>query len=310
MPGWSRKRAKGFRGDAEVGFHAIILPGREPRMTSSETPTDHALLDAARRGDGGAIDALLERHQARIYRFGMKMCRNSEDARDVLQETLLAMARGVGDFREESSMSTWLYRVARSFCLKKHRKSKFAPSKVASLETDLPLEANRLVAKGKRPDEVLEGKELQEALEESIDSLDPMYKEVLLLRDFEGLTAPEVAEALGLSVDAVKSRLHRARLAVRSAFSRLLDPGEKERPASGGCPDIVALYSRHLEGEIDAAVCAEMEKHLAACARCRAACRTLKDVIALCRANPTERVPEPVQESVRTALRDLLPISP
>jgi RNA polymerase sigma-70 factor (ECF subfamily) len=279
-------------------------------MTSAENPTDHALLDAARRGDGGAIDALLERHQARIYRFGMKMCRNPEDARDVLQETLLAMARGLRDFREESSMSTWLYRVARSFCLKKHRKGKFQPSNVASLETDLPLEANRLVAKGKRPDEVLEGKELQEALEASIDSLDPVYREVLILRDFEGLTAPEVAEALGVSVDAVKSRLHRARLAVRSAMSGFLEPGEKDRPASGGCPDIVSLYSRHLEGEIDAAVCAEMEKHLAACARCRAACQTLKDVVALCRANPSETVPEPVQESVRTALRDLLPVSP
>lgn len=278
-------------------------------MSSSET-TDHALLDAARRGDGGAIDALLDRHQARIYRFGMKMCRNPEDARDVLQETLLAMARGVHDFREESSISTWLYRIARSFCLKKHRRSKFAPEKVGSLETDLRLEAQRLVAPGKRPDEVLEGKELQEALEESIDALDPIYREVLLLRDFEGLTAREVSEALSIGVDAVKSRLHRGRLAVRSAMSRFLDPGEKDGPASAGCPDVVALYSRHLEGEIDGAVCAEMERHLAGCSRCRAACQTLKDVVALCRANPSEPVPEPVQESVRTALRDLLPISP
>jgi RNA polymerase sigma-70 factor (ECF subfamily) len=279
-------------------------------MTSSEAPTDHTLLDAARRGDGRAIDALLDRHQSRIYRFGMKMCRNPEDARDVLQETLLAMARGVPDFREESSISTWLYRIARSFCLKKHRKSKFAPERVDSLETDLPLQAERLVAPGKRPDEVLEGKELQEALEESIDGLEPIYREVLVLRDFEGLTAPEVAEALSISVDAVKSRLHRARLAVRSAMSRFLDPEENDRPASSGCPDVVALYSRHLEGEIDAAVCAEMEKHLAGCTRCRARCQTLKDVVALCRANPSEPVPEPVQESVRTALRDLLPISP
>jgi RNA polymerase sigma-70 factor (ECF subfamily) len=277
-------------------------------MDSSET-TDHALLDAARRGDGGAIDALLERHQARIYRFGMKMCRNPEDARDVLQETLLAMARGVPDFREESSISTWLYRIAQGFCLKKRRKSKFAPKEVASLESDLPQEASRLASKGKRPDEVLEGKELQEALEESIDALEPIYREVLLLRDFEGLTAPEVAGALGVSVDAVKSRLHRARLAVRSAMSRFLDPGEGEVPASGGCPDVVALYSRHLEGEIDRSVCAEMERHLAGCARCRGACRTLKNVVALCRASPSEPVPEPVQESVRTALRDLLPLS-
>ena len=274
-------------------------------------PTDHALLDAARRGDRSAIDALLERHQARIYRFGMKMCRNPEDAQDVLQETLLAMARSVGDFREESSISTWLYSIARGFCVKKRRKSKFAPERLGSLETDVPAEVHRLLDPRRLPDEELADKELQEALEKSIDLLDPIYREVLLLRDIEGLTAPEVADVLGVSVDAVKSRLHRARLAVRSAMAPLLDlSGEEDKPAPGGCPDVLALYSRHLEGEIDAAVCAEMEKHIAACARCRARCQTLKQVVTLCRANSSEPVPEPVQESVRAALRKVLTASP
>jgi RNA polymerase sigma-70 factor (ECF subfamily) len=239
----------------------------------------------------------------------MKMCRNPEDARDVLQETLLAMARSVGDFREESSISTWLYSIARGFCVKKRRKSKFAPERLGSLETDVPAEVHRLLDPRRPPDEELADKELQEALEKSIDSLDPMYREVLLLRDFEGLTASETAEALGVSLDAVKSRLHRARLAVRSAMAPLVSE-EEEKPAPGGCPDVLTLYSRHLEGEIDAAVCAEMEKHIAACARCRARCQTLKQVVALCRANPSETVPEPVQQSVRAALRRLLPASP
>lgn len=271
-------------------------------MTPSTT--ERALLDAARRGDRGAIEALLERHQARIYRFGMKMCRDPEDARDVLQETLLTMARTMGDFRGESSLSTWLYSIARSFCVKKRRKSKFAPDRLASLETDLPVEASRVVDRARKPDEELAEKELRQALESAIGSLDPMYREVLLLRDVEGLTAPEVAEVLGLSLEAVKSRLHRARLAVRSAMASLFpSPGEEAIPA--GCPDVVALYSRHLEGEIDAEVCAEMEKHLAACSRCRGACENLKRVVALCRANPAEPVPAPVQESVRAALRAL-----
>ena len=275
-------------------------------------PTDQALLDAARRGDRSATEALLARHQARIYRFGMKMCGNPEDARDVLQETLLAMARTLRDFREESSISTWLYAIARSFCVKKRRKSKFAPDRLGSLETDLPVEANRIVDPARRPDQALADKQLHEALERSIASLDPAYREVLLLRDIEGLTSPEVAEVLGVSVEAVKSRLHRARLAVRTAMAPLLNlPGEEDRPApAGGCPDVLLLYSRHLEGEIDAAVCAEMEKHIAACAGCRAACQTLKQVVALCGANPSEPVPGPVQESVRAALRKVLPSSP
>lgn len=277
----------------------------------SSSLTDHALLDAARRGDRSAIDTLLDRHQARIYRFGMKMCGNPEDARDVLQETLLAMARTVRDFREESSVSTWLYSIARSFCVKKRRKRKFAPDRVRSLETDLPLEARRLVDPGRRPDELLAGKELHHALQRSIDSLDPMSREVLILRDFEGLTAPEVAEVIGVSVDAIKSRLHRARLAVRSAMAPLVAPASEEHtPAPGRCPEVLSLYSQHLEGEIDTEVCGEMEKHIAACGRCRASCDSLKKVLALCRSIPAERVPEPVQESVRAEILKVLPVSP
>jgi RNA polymerase sigma-70 factor (ECF subfamily) len=260
--------------------------------------SDEALLDAARRGDRGAIDALIERHQSRIYRFGMKMCRDPEDAGDVLQETLLTMARNLGSFREESSISTWLYSIARSFCVKKRRKSKFAPARAESLETDRPAEASRVVDPSPRPDEALAEKEILEALESAIESLEPMYREVLLLRDVQGLTASETARALELSVDAVKSRLHRARAAVRTALAPVLG----QEPPADGCPDIVSLYSRHLEGEIDAALCAEMERHLASCARCRGACESLKRVVALCRANPEEPVPESVQRSLRAAL--------
>jgi RNA polymerase sigma-70 factor (ECF subfamily) len=88
-------------------------------------PTDGALLERARAGERHALEALLERYQAKVYRFGMKLCRDPEDAKDVLQETLLALARGVKELRGASSLSTWLYAVARSFCLKKRRRSKF-----------------------------------------------------------------------------------------------------------------------------------------------------------------------------------------
>jgi RNA polymerase sigma-70 factor (ECF subfamily) len=74
---------------------------------------DQQLLERARAGDRAALETLLERHQPQVYRFGLKMCRDPEDAKDVLQDTLLAMARGVRDFRGASSISTWLYTVAR-----------------------------------------------------------------------------------------------------------------------------------------------------------------------------------------------------
>jgi RNA polymerase sigma-70 factor, ECF subfamily len=272
----------------------------------SEAPSDERLLAAARAGDKQALEKLLERHQAQVYRFGMKMCRDPEDAKDVLQDTLLAMARGVREFRGASSISTWLYTIARSFCIKKRRRSKFAPEEERSLDTDAAVEARRLAAPGSDPVEALAGKQVEHALEQAIAALDPMYREVLLLRDVEGLSAPEVAEVVGASVQAVKSRLHRARLSVRERVAPLLGV-EPEGPASGGCPDVLMMFSRHLEDEISSELCAEMERHLERCGRCRGTCDSLKRTLAMCRTAGTSiPVPTTVQASVKSALRTFL----
>src|SRR5919198_1216252 len=92
--------------------------------------SDEDLLANARAGDRAALERLLELHQRRVFRFGLKMCGGEDDAKDVLQETLLAAARGIHDFRGASSISTWLYTIARSFCIKRYRTSKFAPGTV------------------------------------------------------------------------------------------------------------------------------------------------------------------------------------
>ena len=270
-----------------------------------ETP-DEKLLEAARAGDRAALDQLLTRHQSRVYRFGLKMCRDPEDAKDVLQETLLAVARNVKDFRGASSVSTWLYTIARSFCIKKRRRSKFAPEQEEPLDLGPEGEASRIADPGRGPDESLAGRQIESALESAIGDLEPMYREVLVLRDVEGLTAPEVAEVMGLTVEAVKSRLHRARLAVREKVAPLLGVPEAAAPLASSCPDVVSLFSRHLEGEISADVCGEMERHLAACPRCRAKCDSLQRTLVLCKSSPAPEVPQPVQQSVRDALRRLL----
>jgi RNA polymerase sigma-70 factor (ECF subfamily) len=271
-----------------------------------QDPADAELLEQARAGDERALEKLLERHQAQVYRFGLKMCRDPEDAKDVLQETLLTLARGLRDFRAAASLSTWLYTVARSHCIKQRRKSKFAPQQVGSIETDAASEAERLADAAQGPDEALAGRQVENALEQAIAALEPMYREVLLLRDVEGLTAPEVAEVLGMSGQAVKSRLHRARLAVRAQLAPLLGiPDDPKAP--GTCPDVLTLFSQHLEDEISADVCAQMQRHLEACGRCRGACDSLKRTLALCRtAGPSVDVPASVQASVKVALRDFL----
>jgi RNA polymerase sigma-70 factor (ECF subfamily) len=287
---------------------------------------DATLLEQARAGDRRALETLLSRHQRRVYRFGLKMCRDPEDAKDVLQETLLAVARNVKDFRGASSVSTWLYTIARSFCIKKRRRSKFAPEQEESLDARGPgLEARQITDPSRAPDDELAGRQIESALERAIAGLEPMYREVLVLRDVEGLTAPEVAEVMGLSVEAVKSRLHRARVAVREAVAPLLGvpapgapaptvPAAAPRapavapaaPASATCPDIVQLFSEHLEGEISATVCADMERHLSRCPGCRSKCDSLQRTLALCRSAPLPEVPKAVQADVRRAIQQFI----
>ncbi|HZZ85946.1 MAG TPA: sigma-70 family RNA polymerase sigma factor [Anaeromyxobacteraceae bacterium] len=272
--------------------------------------TDDQLLEEARGGRREALEELLARHQRRIYRFGLKMCRDEEDAKDVLQDTLLAVARGIRDFRGQSSVSTWLYAIARSFCVKKRRRSKFAPEQEQRLGSEAEEEVVQVADPARPADETLAGRQVERALEAAIGGLQPIYREVLLLRDVEGLTAPEVAQVLGVSVEAVKSRLHRARVAVRAAVAPLLGVPEAAaaEPAAGAgaCPDVVELFSRHLEGEISSDLCASMERHLSGCPRCTARCDSLRATLNLCARSPAPEVPPAVQHSVRTALQRFL----
>jgi RNA polymerase sigma-70 factor (ECF subfamily) len=276
-------------------------------MTES---SDLQLLDAARSGDARALEQLIERHQRQVYRFGLKMCRDPEDAKDVLQETLVAAARTIRDFRGASSVSTWLYTIARSFCIKRRRRSKFAPQQEESLDSREPgSEARQVVDPTRAPDEELAGRQVEDALTRSIASLDPMYREVLILRDVEGLSAPEVAEVMGLTVEAVKSRLHRARLEVREAVAPVLAAeaaGPRSEPVDPGCPDIVRLFSEHLEGEISGDLCASMERHLTRCPSCQARCDTLQRTLALCKNSALPEVPIALQNSVRKALKQFI----
>ena len=274
--------------------------------------TDDAdLLASARAGDRVALERLLARHQNRIFRFGMKMCGEEDDAKDVLQETLLAAARSIRDFRGASSVSTWLYTIARSFCIKQHRTSKFAPEHVSSLD-DPGQEAHSVADTAQGPEDLAVSAQVRNALQQAISSLEPMYREVLVLRDVEGLSAPEVAQVLGLSVEAVKSRLHRARVAVRERVAPVLGTPEAVAPPDDACPDVAELFSRHLEGDISGGVCDELEAHLRACARCRARCDSLRATLSLCSQSGQAgaELPLRVERSVREALRKFLQTAP
>jgi RNA polymerase sigma-70 factor (ECF subfamily) len=180
------------------------------------------LIRASQQGDGKAMDELVRAYQSRVYSFAMRMCRNVEDAKDILQDTFLGMVRSIRDFRQESRFTTWLYRIASNACLKKRRRGVHDPEPGQELSLDELMP--RPDAEGRRPEitdwsedaeQALLRGELGQRMEAAIDKLPREYKIVLVLRDVEGFSAEEAASVLKLSVPAVKSRLHRARVFVR-----------------------------------------------------------------------------------------------
>jgi RNA polymerase sigma factor (sigma-70 family) len=160
------------------------------------------VLERARRGERGAIDALLVRHQPDLRRFARRMCRTSEDAEDAAQHALVKLSTEISAFRGAAKITSWLFTVVKRECLRL----------VARVRRDVG--ADRLderLAQVREP-------EVRLALERALSSLEPPLREVLLLRDVEELTGPEVAVRLGISLEAMKSRLHRARSEMRSTL--------------------------------------------------------------------------------------------
>jgi RNA polymerase sigma-70 factor (ECF subfamily) len=191
-----------------------------------------ALVERARTGDETALDDLLRQLEPQVWRFGLRLCGDREDARDVLQDTLLGAIRTLGEFRGEAALSSWLYTIARSYCIKKRRRPKGAPAGFLSLDAEEGQAARQVAATGDDPAAHAERTELAQMLERALAELPPAFREVVVLRDVEGLSAPETAAALGLTVAAVKSRLHRARAALRTAFAGVVEGELRQLPAA------------------------------------------------------------------------------
>jgi RNA polymerase sigma-70 factor, ECF subfamily len=239
---------------------------------------DAILLQAVRDGDPDALETLLRRHQDRIFRFGMRMCRDEEDAREVVQETMLAVARTAERFRGDATFASWLFSIARNACAKNRRRRAGEPESIEPLDPSAPLPSLE-----DAPERAVERLRLEKAVDEAIALLPPKYREIVLMRDVEGLTAKEVSAATGLSVPGVKSRLHRARAELRRLLSARFGP-EPEAPQPETCPDVVTAWSEHAEGDLDPDACAELERHLADCPRCAARCDALRSISSGCAA--------------------------
>src|SRR5205823_5654642 len=200
-----------------------ILSAPSPHRLPSTIARDdeHVLVAAAQAGGAAAFEELVNRYEGKIFRLTRTITGNHEDAEDAMQDAFLKAYSHLQDFHGDSRFYTWLVRIAANeslMRLRKRRPNQFSLDEPVEGDTDLM--PRELEDWGPSPEQGYAQAELQGILSEFIEQLDPEFRIVLVLRDLEELSTQETAEALGISVPAVKSRLLRARLKLREKLNR------------------------------------------------------------------------------------------
>jgi RNA polymerase sigma-70 factor (ECF subfamily) len=212
-----------------VGALALLWDNGDARKMATESipvevPVDDEaeLVARARKGDAASFSVLLRRYEGKIFRLAMNITQNREDAEDVLQEAFLKAYEHLDQFQGNSRFYTWIVRIAVNQALMKLRKrrSDRAVSLDEQIDTGEDTVVREIAAWDPDPEQQYSQEELHEILTGAIDDLAPIYRTVFTLRDVDGLSTEETAEALELSVPAVKSRLLRARLQLRDKLTR------------------------------------------------------------------------------------------
>lgn len=215
---------------SEAGGH-LFTP-----MASSDSREEVALARELLAGKTEAFDRFVEIFQTKVFQYSLLMCGHREDAEEVAQDTLLKVFENFDQLREPERVRGWVFRIAKNACLMKRRKSLFAPAQEISLEDTGPGSAGdgnemrlQLADWSELPDAQLLRSELKSVLDKAIAELPEIYRAVVLLRDVEELPTADTAEILGVSEEVVKTRLHRARLAIRSkvdVYLRQVEAGQ------------------------------------------------------------------------------------
>jgi RNA polymerase sigma-70 factor (ECF subfamily) len=190
--------------------------------------SDEDLVSRARAKDFGAFEQLLDRYEDKIFRLAYRFVRNETEAKEILQDTFLTIWRKLDTFKGDAQFSSWLYRVAANAALMRLRAQRRHPE--VSTE-ELPVgfldSYGQALSMGenwaKRPDDELQSGELRQHIQAAVDALPEIYRTVFLIRDVEGLSTEETAEILQISVPTVKTRLHRARIALREAITQYFE---------------------------------------------------------------------------------------
>jgi len=203
------------------------------KKNTSNIVDENELIEKSKQGDKKALAQLVKLHEQTVYNFAFRICRDKEKAEHVMQETFLSLVKSISQFGGKSKLSTWLYTVVSNHCLMlaRYEKKRYATEfeEETSYEGSVSTDNWKLT-----PDDVVENNELKNMLDKVINRLPEDYKIVFILRDVEGLSTRETAEALGISEGAVKVRLSRARERLRRLVSAYF--GRHERPAGKGNP--------------------------------------------------------------------------
>ncbi len=207
-----------------IAVDSAAPPPSDPKNRASEAGTRPVdlLVEAFREGKPGAFDAIVKAHQDRVYAFCARMLSDREDALDIAQEVFLSAYRNLAEFRGEASLSTWLLRIASNRCLNRIRQraakaAREIPTGGPPDDGDAPFQTPG--REEDRPDRMVEARETGKILEAAIGRLDEDARMLVLLSDVEGFTYEELASAAGIPLGTVKSKLHRARMALRKMLA-------------------------------------------------------------------------------------------
>jgi len=179
-------------------------------------------------GKPEAFDRFVEVFRSKVFQYALMMCGHREDAEEVAQDTLFKVFENFDQLRDPERVRPWVFRIARNACYMKRRKSVFAPTQELSLEDFLPHSEGdgsrklEIADWSALPDDQVLRAELRDVIHQAIQELPEMYRAAIMLRDVEELTTEETAQVLDVSQEVVKTRLHRARLAVRAKLDEYL----------------------------------------------------------------------------------------
>ena len=181
---------------------------------------EQLLLDRSKSGDVAAFEKLIEAYQKKIFNLAFRIVGNYDDASDLTQEAFIRIFKSIANFKEQSSFSTWVYRITTNVCLDEIRKKK--NRRMLSLDEEIQVEdgemKRQVVSGDPLPDEVAEKEELRSIVSNAINSLPEEQRLVISLRDIQGLRYDEISEVLDCPSGTVKSRINRARQALKNVL--------------------------------------------------------------------------------------------